>query len=39
MLVMQAARHRPGAHIEGLTDPTAGRWWRGRHDEDGQVGK
>ena len=37
--VMQATRHRSGAHPEGLADPTAGRWCRGGHDEAGQVGK
>ena len=39
VLVMRATRHRPGAHPEGLTDPTAGAWCRGGHDEAGLVGE
>jgi len=37
--LMQATQHPSGAHPEGLSDPTASEWSRGRHDEAGQVGK
>jgi hypothetical protein len=37
--MMQATRHRSGAHPEGLADSTAGQWCRGGHNEAGQVGK
>jgi hypothetical protein len=36
---MQATRHRSGAVPEGLTDPTAGEWRRGRRNEAGHVGE
>jgi hypothetical protein len=36
---MQATRHRSDARPEALADSMAGWWWRGRHDEAGQVGK
>jgi hypothetical protein len=36
---MQATRHRSDAHPEGLADPMAGQWCRGRHDEADLVGK
>jgi hypothetical protein len=39
MFVMQATRHRSGAHPEGLADSIAGKLRRGRHDEAGPVGK
>jgi len=38
ILVMQATQHRSGVHPEALSDPMAGEWCRGRHDEIGQVG-
>jgi hypothetical protein len=39
LFVMQAARQRSDAHPEGLADPMAGQWCRGRRDEAGRVGK
>jgi len=36
---MQAAQQRPGAHTKALADATAGQWYRGRHDEAGQIGE
>ena len=37
--VMQAARHRSGAHPEGLAKSMTTRWCRGGHDEAGQIGE
>jgi hypothetical protein len=37
--VMQATRHRSGAHPDGLADPTTGWWRRGGHNESGKVGE
>jgi hypothetical protein len=37
--MIQGTQHRSGAHPEGLADPMAGQWCRGRPDEAGQVGE
>jgi hypothetical protein len=37
--VIQATRHRSGAHSEALADTMTGWWCRGGHNEAGRVGK